>query len=120
MRGELAVLRDDPPGVVEYYEAALAFAPDDVELLRGAIARFSQMPDAAVRGRALALARELVARDAAAPARALELRAIAEAAIGDRPAALRSLEAALAAVGPGEQAQRARLDERRRSLLAAP
>lgn len=120
MRGELAVLRGDPARVVEHYEAALAFAPGDLEILRAAVSRFAAMTDPAVRARALVLARELVVRDAEAPARALELRAVAEAASGDRAAAARSLEAALAVVGSDEAAERARLLERRRSLRQTP
>jgi len=102
--------------VVEHYEAALAVAPGDLEVLRGAVSRFAAITDPAVRARALELARELVVRDAEAPARALELRAVAEAASGDRSAAARSLEAALGSLGPDQVAERERLLERQRAL----
>ena len=120
MRAELAVLRGDPARVVEHYEAALAVAPGDLEVLRGAVSRFAAITDPAVRARALELARELVVRDAEAPARALELRAVAEAASGDRPAAARSLEAALGSLGPDQVAERERLLERQRALREKP
>jgi tetratricopeptide (TPR) repeat protein len=116
MRGELAVLRGDSAAMVAHYEAALAAAPDDLELLRGAVIRFTALPDAALHARALAPARPAVELDREAPARALELRAGAELATGDRQAAERSLEAALGALPPDDAAARARLLERLGSL----
>ena len=120
MLPELAALRGDSAGVVTHYEAALAFAPDDLEILRGAALRFANATDPSVRRRSLELARRLVERDKEQPALALERRALAELANGDRQAAAASLQAALLAADPADDRLRARLRERQRRLPSPP
>ena len=115
------MLRGNVGDVVRHYEAALAFAPDDEVILSGAALRFAGMSDPALRARARELADRLVA--ASPSARSFEVRAVAELASGDRDAAVRSFDAARAAIppeAPDGAAERARLDARQRALLSAP
>ena len=104
MGPELAALRGDLPAVLARYDAALAHAPDDLVILRGAVLRFGAHPDQARRRRALALAERLVAQDRQHPARSYLLLARVQRSLGDASGARRSLEAARGNLGPAEDA----------------
>jgi len=120
MLPELAVLRGDLAAAAAHYDAALAHAPDDRVILRGATVRFSALSDPARRRQALELAHRLVARDEAEPARALLLLARAQQSLGDEEAARRSLEAAQIRLGPAEAPLARQLDEALEALGPRP